>query len=110
MNKQEIVNRLLSLPAEIATAEEVVLQANATLVSAKELLQQKEDDLLLGNMIDGKNAEIRSAQMRLNTLNERENLSGAELNLKNESTRLGKLRDEFRALQAVSSLLKGDVA
>ncbi|OAB34156.1 hypothetical protein [Paenibacillus glacialis] len=110
MNKQEIVNRLLSLPAEIATAEEVVLQANATLVSAKELLQQKEDDLLLGNMIDGKNAEIRSAQMRLNTLNEREGLTDAEMELKNAVTRLGRSRDEFRALQAVTSLLKEDVA
>ena len=110
MNKQDIVNRLLALPTEIATAEESVLQANASLVSAKELLQRKEDDLLLGNMIDGKNAEIRAAQMRQHTLNEREILSDAELKLKNEATRLGRLRDEFRALQAVTSLLKGDVA
>ncbi|AJS59236.1 hypothetical protein [Paenibacillus sp. IHBB 10380] len=107
MTKQEIVNRLLSLPKEIAVAEESLLQASMQLVSAKEVLQQKEDDLLLGNMIDGKNAEIRAAQMRQNTLNERENLSGAELNLKNSAARLGRLRDEFRALQAVADLLKG---
>ncbi|MGF7050382.1 hypothetical protein J2T13_004920 [Paenibacillus sp. DS2015] len=110
MNKQDIVVRLLALPAEIAKAEEEVLQANESLVSAKELLQGKEDDLLLGNMIDGKNAEIRAAQMRQNTVHEREILAEAELNLKNEVTRLGRLRDEFRALQAVTSLLKGDVA
>ncbi|AJS59885.1 hypothetical protein [Paenibacillus sp. IHBB 10380] len=110
MTKQEIVNRLLSLPKEIAVAEESLLQASMQLVSAKEVLQQKEDDLLLGNKIDGKNAEIRAAQMRQNTVSEREILTDNELNLRNEAARLGKCRDELRALQAVSSLLKGDVA
>lgn len=110
MKKQDIVIRLLALPTEIATAEEAVLQANESVVSAKELLQRKEDDLLLGNMIDGKNAEIRAAQMRQNTVYEREIFADAELNLRNEAVRLGKCRDELRALQAVTSLLKGDVA
>lgn len=110
MTKQEIVKRLLSLPTEIAVAEESVLQANMKLVLAKEMLQRKEDDLLLGNMIDGKNAEIRAAQMRQNTVHEREILADSEINLRNEAVRLGKCRDELRALQAVTSLLKGDVA
>lgn len=107
MDKQSIINRLLALPAEIAAAEEAVLQANGRLVTAKESLQAKEDSLLLGNVIDGKNAEIRAAQVRKYTEHEREALSDAELNLKNASARLNRFRDELRALQAVADLLKG---
>ena len=110
MTKQEIVNRLLGLPGEIAAGEDALLEANRQVVLAKEVLQQKEDDLLLGNMIDGKNAEIRAAQMRQHTEHERLNLSNAELQLKNATTRLGRLRDEFRALQAVASLLQDGAA
>ncbi|MGP0583666.1 hypothetical protein [Paenibacillus timonensis] len=107
MTKQEIANRLLELPKEIATVEDVVIEANRQVVLAKEILQQKEDDLLLGNVIDGKNAEIRAAQMRQHTEHERMNLSNAELHLKNNVTRLGRLRDEFKALQSVAGLLQG---
>lgn len=107
MTKQDIVSRLLGLPGEIAAAEDAVLGANGFLVQAKEALQRKEDSLLLGNEIDGKNAEIRAAQMRAFTELEREDLSEAELQLKNATTRLGRLRDEFRALQAVANLLQG---
>ncbi|WP_410771011.1 hypothetical protein [Fontibacillus sp. BL9] len=107
MTKIEIANRLLQLPGEISVAEDVVLEANNQLVKAKEVLQQKEDDVLLGNLIDGKNAEIRAAQMRQHTELEREDLSEAELKLKNAAVRLGKLKDELRALQAAASLLQG---
>ncbi|MBU5673208.1 hypothetical protein [Paenibacillus brevis] len=107
MTKQEIFERLLALPSEIAKAEDTVIESHRQVISAKDILQQKEDDLLLGNMIDGKNAEIRSAQMRQHTEHERLNLSNAELHLKNDVARLGKLRDEFRALQAVANLLQG---
>lgn len=107
MTKQEIANRLLALPSEISAAEDEVLRATVSLVTAKEMLQQKEDDLLLGNVIEGKNAEIRAAQMRAHTVDERGNLSEAELNLKNAAVRLGKLKDELRALQAAAGLLQG---
>ncbi|GIO36246.1 hypothetical protein J41TS12_11070 [Paenibacillus antibioticophila] len=107
MKKQEIFERLLRLPAEIASAEDAVLEAHGQLVQAKEALQRKEDDVLLGNGIDGKNAEIRAAQMRQHTELEREDLSEAEMKLKNAAVRLGKLKDELRALQAAASLLQG---
>jgi hypothetical protein len=110
MTKLDIINRLLALPKEISTAENVLLLANNGLLSAKDVLQRKEDDLLFGNVIDGKNAEIRSAQMRQGTQTERENLSTAERDVKNAAVRLGALRDEFRALQSVAFLLKEDVA
>lgn len=107
MTKQEIITRLLALPAEITTAEDIVLEANRQVVQAKEFLQQKEDDVLLGNLIDGKNAEIRAAQMRQHTELEREDLAEAELKLKNEVARLSRFKDELRALQAVAGLLQG---
>lgn len=107
MTKQEIFKRLLELPSEIAAAEDVVLEANQRVVTAKETLQQVEDGLLLNNVIDGKNAEIRAAQMRTHTVDERKYLSEAELNLKNAAVRLGKLKDELRALQAAAGLLQG---
>lgn len=110
MTKQEIANRLLVLPKEIATAEDVVIEANRQVVLAKETLQRKEDDLLLGNDIDGKNAEIRAAQMRQHTELEREGLSNAELNLKNAAVRLSKLKDELGALNSVAGLLQGGAA
>lgn len=105
MEIRNIVARLLDLPMLIEGAEEVVLQANMSLIDAKTMLQEKEDGLLLGGIIDGKNAEIRAAQVREYTKNEREALTDAEMNLKNAVTRLGKFRDEFKALQAVSALL-----
>lgn len=107
MNKQEIFERLLALPTEIAKAEDAVIESHRQVISAKDTLQQKEDDLLLGDMIDGKNAEIRAAQTRQHTKRECLNLSNAELHLKNNVARLGKLCDEFRALRAVANLLQG---
>lgn len=107
MNKQQIIERLLALPAEIAAAEESVLEANGRVVLSKEALQAKEDSLLLGNVIDGKNAETRAAQVRSYTQHEREKLADDELLLKNSSAKLHRLRDELRALSAITELLKG---
>ncbi len=107
MDKQFIIDRLIALPTEIATAEEAVLQASGRVVTAKESLQAKEDSLLLGNVLDGKNAETRAAQARQYTQTEREMLNDAELMVKNASARLNRLRDEFKALRAVADLLKG---
>ncbi len=110
MNKQEIARRLLALTSEIGVAEEAVLKADRQLIAAKEVLQKKEDDLWLGNVIDGKNAEIRAAQMRRHTDYQREVLSEAELKFKNAVSKLGRLKDELGALQAFSRLLHGGAA
>jgi hypothetical protein len=106
MTKQDLVKRLLELPAEIEKAEESVLQANSRLIDAKDMLQQKEDDLLLGNLIDGKNAEIRAAQVRKYTAHERETLAYAELTLKNAAKRLECYHVQFKAFRAVADLIR----
>lgn len=106
MTKQDLVKRLLELPAQIETAEVAVLQANARLINAKDMLQQKEDDLLLGSMIDGKNAEIRAAQVRKYTVHERETLADAEMTMKNATTRLEQFHVQLKAFRAVADLIK----
>ena len=110
MDKQTMIDRLMALPAEIAAAEDSVLQASGRLVLAKEALQAKEDSLLLGNVLDGKNAETRAAQARQYTQTEREMVADADLLIKNASAKLNQLRDELRALQSVAVLLRGDAA
>lgn len=109
MDKQRMIDRLLALPAEIAAAEDAVLEANGRVLTAKEALQAAEDALTLtpDGPINGKNAEVRAAQMRQYTEEERAELAEAEIEQKNAVARLGRARDEFRALRAVADLLKG---
>ncbi|MBO9609194.1 MAG: hypothetical protein J7639_24785 [Paenibacillaceae bacterium] len=107
MNKQDIVDRLLDLPAEIGQAEDSVIWANQVVVSAKAALQEAEDRLLTSNVIDGKNEAIRSAQLRSFTGPERESLLQAENDSIKCRSALTQLQNEFRALQAVADLLKG---
>ncbi|MEF3309291.1 hypothetical protein PV433_10280 [Paenibacillus sp. GYB004] len=102
MLTKEQLERMLLLPKEIDAAQEAVIQAQARLTSAKEMLQQKEDDLLLGNRVDGKNAEIRAAHMRTFTTHEREALVDAEFNLKTAAARFDSKRNELISLTAVA--------
>lgn len=116
MEKQTLIARLNALPVEIAAAEEGVIQAQMTLLHARDNLQRKEDGLLLGRyveegmVIDGKNEAIRSAQLRQFTWHEREALGDAEMSLNTAKNQLSALQYEFRALQAVAHLLSGEVA
>jgi hypothetical protein len=106
LTKAQLIERLLELPVDIENAEESVLQAHSRLIDAKDMLQQKEDALLIGNLIDGKNAEIRAAQVRTYTVHEREALADAELNLKNAASRLERLHVQLKAFRAVADLIR----
>ncbi|WP_020621056.1 hypothetical protein [Paenibacillus daejeonensis] len=106
MTKNELVARLLSLPDEIETAQVDVLAMHQQVLEAKDLLQEKEDSLLLHNKLDGKNAETRAAQARQFTGHERELLSGCELQLKNTVSRLERLQIQFKAYRAVAGLIQ----
>ncbi|MFD2116381.1 hypothetical protein ACFSTH_08150 [Paenibacillus yanchengensis] len=107
MNKQSIIERLLALPKEIAAAEEAVISANKAVQDAKNALQGHEYVLLTSGAIDGKNAEIRSAQLRSFTSEQHEAVTQAEYNLVRIKNHLALLYNEFRALQTVADLLKG---
>ncbi|MFB9273425.1 hypothetical protein [Cohnella cellulosilytica] len=107
ISKEDLILQLMELPKQIAAAEDKVLQAQDKVLEAKDILQLKEDSLWLNGSIDGKNAEIRSAQMRSFTELQRIEVSDAERELKLAAVRLQQLRDRFRALRSVVDLLKG---
>jgi hypothetical protein len=107
MDKQFIIDRLMALPKEIAAAEESVIFASKDVQDAKNDLQAHEDGLLTTGAIDGKNAEIRTAQLRSFTFVQREAVTQAEYNLVRIKNNLALLYNEFKALQAVADLLKG---
>lgn len=111
MNKQTIIDRLFELPGEIAHAEETVIKAQMHLQDDKTNLQIAEDRLYMGEVegvaIDGKNAEIRSAQLRAYTAVERNAVAMSENALAKHRLRLTRLQTELRALQSIADLLKG---
>jgi hypothetical protein len=113
MEKSTIIQRLLELPAAIAVAERKVITVQFQLMSAKADLQNKEDGLLLGSfeeqgwVIDGKNAEIRQAQMRHFTEVEQDRVSAAEDSVTMAKHDLSILYNELKALQAVADLMRG---
>lgn len=107
MDKQQIVERLMALPGEIATAEEAVIAHNKAVEDAKSTLQAKEDELLTTGFIDGKNEATRAAQLRSFTGEQREAVTQAEYRTIRIKNHLSFLYNEFKALQVVVDLLKG---
>jgi hypothetical protein len=113
MDKSNIITRLLALPAEIGAAETYVIEMNEALSQAKDALQFKKDELYLGiyesegMKIDGKNAEIREAQMRQYTVPEQRAVQLAESASFRSKFDLNKLLNEMKALQSIADLLRG---
>lgn len=113
MNKQSIIERLLVLPELIATAEIALIGAQNNLNVARSDLTHREDGLYLGvfeeegMVIDGKNAEIRSAQLRRFSMIERNEVARTEHLVMESRYQLEKLKTELKALQSIVDLLKG---
>lgn len=116
MTRQNIVERLLALPALIADAETAVITTFDDLQAAKKALQHKEDGLIFGifepegMVIDGKNAEIRAAQLRKYTVEEQAAVDAVEREHSLAKHQLNKLQTELRALQTVAELISREVA
>ncbi|MGG1554968.1 hypothetical protein [Paenibacillus ferrarius] len=113
MNKQTIIERLMELPELIASAEIALINAQNNLNIARSQLTHKEDGLYLGvfeeegMVIDGKNAEIRSAQLRKFSTIERNEVARTEHLAMESRYQLEKLKTELKALQSIVELLKG---
>jgi len=107
MNRKQIITRLLEMPTEILNAESILLNAQADIFEAKELLSAKEADLYTEGKIDGKNAEIRNGQLRQLTVLERNNVMSAENNLAHARITFNHLHNEFKVLQTVAYLIEG---
>ncbi len=107
MDRMQIAMRIMEIPPAIADRELAVLEANRAAQRAKEYLAGRESELLLNGAIDGKNAEIREAQLRANTTAEREQYFAADGAVAVERVKLNALHNEFKALQVVTKLLGG---
>jgi hypothetical protein len=77
MTREELIERLLALPARLAEAEADALEEGRYLAQARRTLQVAEDRCLLARdesgapALNGRNAEERAAQLRLLTAPER---------------------------------------
>ncbi len=113
MNKQNIVNRLLALPTEIASAESNLIELHNDLLKAQNVLQHVKDGLYIGiwedqgKKIDGKNAEIREAQMRQYTTIEQNDVTRANEMVIRQRHEVTRLQNEMLAIRAIVELLKG---
>lgn len=106
MDKQALIDKLAALPELIEAQEQVVIAAYGQVQESKSILSEAEDVLQLSGVIDGKNAEIRQAQLRAKTAGEREGLQKAESNLSREKAKLNLLTNELAVCRAIAGMLK----
>ena len=107
--KDNVVNILVELPAYIFKAENDVIAAQYTLQKAKDCLADREAELLLSGEINGKNAELRQAQLRQLTESERAAVNDAEVEMLKARANLNKLMNESKCLRSAANILAGEV-
>lgn len=109
--REILMSELSVLKLSISDAEEAVFIAYNDLRVAKQRLQAREDDILLdraeGVKIDGKNAEIRAAQIREATFSQREGVLAQEQDLEASKLALAGYQTELRINLALVELVKG---
>jgi chromosome segregation ATPase len=105
MDRQELIGRLLALPEEIAAAERELLTVENDRQSLCAELQRQEDALHLSGRIDGKNAEIRGAQLREHTWELQDALANIDREIAGRKLEVRRLNQELLSLRAVAQLL-----
>ena len=104
---KNLIADLKALKISIPAANEQVYMAARDLVAAKDELRIQEGRLIADGVIDGKNAEIRAAQMYGCTVVERQNVAEAEDFLEHSKLTLSNLQTELRINLALVELVKG---
>jgi hypothetical protein len=104
------VTRLLSdkipeVVAGIIQKEQEVFRLHEAVLVERRLIQVQEDEALLRGMVEGKNAELREAQLRQFSAQARGRLWEAERIFGYAKIELEGLRLEFKALCALARLL-----
>jgi hypothetical protein len=107
MTKVELIEKLATLPQMIEVAETELIALTGIVNNAKEVLLGKEDMLYLNGSIDGKNAEIRNAQLREKSFYEREAVKDAENAVGIARVKLNRLNNELAICRAIAGMLKG---
>lgn len=107
--REQLISDLTTLKLAISTANRDVYLAARELVTVKDDLRLRENELISTGYIDGKNAEIRAAQMYQQTVIERQNVAEAEDYLESAKVTLSSLNTELRINLALVELIKGVV-
>ena len=107
--RENLIADLKDLKISIPTANEQVYMAAHELMAAKDELRIQEGKLIADKIIDGKNAEIRAAQMYGCTVVERQNVAEAEDFLESAKVTLSNLQTELRINISLVELVKGVV-
>ena len=107
--RENLIADLKDLKISIPAANEQVYIAARELMVAKDELRIQEGKLIADKIIDGKNAEIRAAQMYGCTVVERQNVAEAEDFMEHSKLTLSNLQAELRINLALVELVKGDV-
>lgn len=101
----DAVEALMSATARLQTTIAILAQLQIELAKQKEALADREAALLLGQvegiLIDGKNAEVRAAQIRQATKSEREAVQKIEQNIIRIKAELEREREYTSALKTI---------
>jgi len=105
--RDQLIAELTALKQSIVAANDEVFSASHELMVKKDALRAREDYLTLNGIIDGKNAEIRAAQLRQETIIERQDVAEAEDYLESAKATLSNRMAELRINLGLVELLKG---
>jgi hypothetical protein len=105
MTRETVMEQLETLPLAVREAEMAVLRAEEARQAAENGLQAREDELLVSGEIDGKNADLRAAQMRQATAGERAQVEEATRQVARLKIELHYVVNQFAALRALARLL-----
>lgn len=108
LTKKDVIEELRQAPERIYKAEKNLLMEIESLEIARRALEEKKNSLILSGAIDGKNAEIRNAQLDTATKTEREDVAARELFVSRSKASLDYERNRFAALKAIARLLAGE--
>lgn len=104
--KDACIQTLEKLPGLIRDAEDRLVDAYEQLNHAKNALAEKEAELLLNGKIDGKNAEMRQAQLLQLTKPEREVVRTAESRVSRAKMDFNFFSNQLKAYRAIAKLIE----
>lgn len=106
MTRADVIRRLTELPEAMANVEALIFAATWATLAAKKNLEEVTASLYLSGSIDGRNSEMREAQILLQTVAARDHVRTCEMEEANQKRALRDLDREFGALRAIARLLR----
>jgi hypothetical protein len=103
---RELTNNLLAMPGHLAFWRNEVIVASFQVEDVERALALQEQTLLLEG-VEGKNAEERKARLEMLTGEARALVLAARREVVVKKSRLAQMEDEFSALKAVARVIAG---